>query len=95
VQAKSPGATTAQCALVKGDGDFWTLEPTGALKTRWDAVASGEGTEAMDAPCGDLGPQMSGDRSFSVLEGDPTTVLFIEFGSEIQPFDSETIRKIG
>lgn len=98
IQARSPSTTTSQCVLVKAtnDGrDYWTLEPTGALKARWDVMESGEGTEAMDAPCGALGPQMSGDRSFRVLADDPTTVVFVEYGSEIQPFDADTIRKVG
>ncbi len=48
----------------------------------------------MDPPCGDLGEQMSGDRVFYVQDGDPTTVLWVNFGSEIQPFTAESIRPL-
>lgn len=98
VRAKSPGPHTATCVLttVPGpQGEMTGFEPTGAAKAAWDAAASGEGTEAVEPPCGALGPQMSGDRGFRVLADDPTTVVFIEYGSEIQPFDPATIRKAG
>ncbi|WP_428149984.1 hypothetical protein [Brevundimonas sp.] len=99
VRARSPGPHSATCVLStipSPEGDIAGFEPTGAVKTQWDAFASGaEGAEPMDAPCGDMGPQMSGDRGFRVLADDPTTVVFIEYGSEIQPFDFTTIRKVG
>lgn len=99
VRAKSPGPHSATCVLSivpSPEGDIAGFEPTGAVKTQWDAASSGqEGAEPMDAPCGDMGPQMSGDRGFHVLRDDPTTVIFIEYGSEIQPFDPSTIRKVG
>lgn len=99
VRAKSPGPHSAECVLStipSPEGDIAGFEPTGAVKTQWDAFASGaEGAEPMDAPCGDMGPQMSGDRGFRVLTDDPTTVVFIEYGSEIQPFDPASIRKVG
>lgn len=99
VRAKSPGPHSATCVLStiqSPEGDIAGFEPTGAVKTQWDAFSSGaEGAEPMDAPCGDMGPQMSGDRGFRVLADDPTTVVFIEYGSEIQPFDFTTIRKVG
>lgn len=99
VRAKSPGPHSAECVLStvpSPEGEVAGFEPTGAVKTQWDAFASGaEGSEPMDAPCGDMGPQMSGDRGFRVLADDPTTVVFIEYGSEIQPFDPASIRKIG
>lgn len=99
VRAKSPGPHSATCVLStipSPEGDIAGFEPTGAVKTQWDAFASGaEGAEPMEAPCGDMGPQMSGDRGFRVLTDDPTTVVFIEYGSEIQPFDPASIRKAG
>ena len=51
--------------------------------------------EEMAPPCGEMGPQFSGDRSFFAVEGDPTTVVFVEYGSEIQIFDASTIRPAG
>jgi hypothetical protein len=99
VRAKSPGPHSATCVLStvpSPEGDIAGFEPTGAVKTQWDAFALGaEGAEPMEAPCGDMGPQMSGDRGFRVLADDPTTVVFIEYGSEIQPFDPASIRKAG
>ena len=99
VRARSPGPHSATCILSTiptPEGEIAGFEPTGAVKTQWDAFSSGaDGAEPMDAPCGSMGPQMSGDRGFRVLADDPTTVVFIEYGSEIQPFDFSTIRKVG
>lgn len=98
VRAKSPGPHSATCTLqpvtVEGVAPgSYGFEPTGAAKVAWDAFASGDGeAEPVDAPCGAMGPQMAGDRSFRVVEGDPTTVVFIEYGSEIQIFDPATLR---
>ena len=101
VRARSPGPDTATCTLqpVTFEGAVpgsYSLEPTGELATRWNAFASGEAdAEPVEPPCGPMGPQMSGDRSFRVLEGDPTTVVLIEYGSEIQIFDPSTLRPAG
>lgn len=101
VRAKSPGPNSAACTLqaVTLEGaapGSYGFEPTGSSKTQWDAFASGEvDAVPMDAPCGDMGPQMSGDRSFRVVDGDPTTVVFVDYGSEIQIFDPSTIRSAG
>ena len=99
VRAKSPGPHSGECVLTtvpSPEGDIAGFEPTGQAKTQWEAFESGaEGAEPMDAPCGDMGPQMSGDRGFRVVADDPTTVVFIEYGSEIQPFDPATIRTAG
>jgi hypothetical protein len=101
VRARSPGPNTATCTLqpVTFEGAVpgsFSLEPTGDLAARWDAFASGEAdAEPVEPPCGPMGPQMAGDRSFRVLEGDPTTVVLIEYGSEIQIFDPSTLRPAG
>ena len=98
VRTKSPGPHTAECVLARPTYDgaaegIYHLVPPASVKARWDAQSAGEGTgEPMDPPCGDLGEQMSGDRVFYVQDGDPTTVLWVDFGSEIQPFSAETIR---
>lgn len=100
VRQKSPGAHTAECVLARptypgvADG-IYHLMPTGALKARWDAFSSGAAdAEPVEPPCGDLGEQMSGDHVFYVLESDPTVVLYVNMGSEIQPFDASTLRPI-
>jgi hypothetical protein len=101
VRARSPGPNTATCTLqpVTFEGAVpgsFSLEPTGDLAARWDAFASGEAdAEPVEPPCGPMGPQMAGDRSFRVLEGDPTTVVLIEYGSEIQIFDPSSLRPAG
>jgi len=101
VRAKSPGPNSAACTLqpvtVQGTAPGSSgFEPTGAAKTQWDGFASGEADAApVEPPCGDMGPQMAGDRSFRVVEGDPTTVVFIDYGSEIQIFDPSTIKPAG
>ena len=99
-RAKSPGPHTAECVLARPTYDgaaegIYHLVPPASVKAQWDAQSSGEGTgEPMDPPCGDLGEQMSGDHVFYVQDGDPTTVLWVNFGSEIQPFTAESIRPL-
>jgi hypothetical protein len=101
VRARSPGPNTATCTLqpVTFEGAVpgsFSLEPTGELAARWNAFASGEADSVeVEPPCGPMGPQMVGHRSFRVLEGDPTTVVLIEYGSEIQIFDPSTLRPAG
>lgn len=101
VRARSPGPNTANCTLqpVTFEGAVpgsFSLEPTGEVAARWNAFASGEADAVeVEPPCGPMGPQMSGDRSFRVLEADPTTVVLIEYGSEIQIFDPSTLRPAG
>lgn len=98
VRAKSPGPHTDTCTLqpVTVEGatpGSYGFEPTGAARAAWDAFASGDGEAApVEPPCGAMGPQMAGDRSFRLVEGDPTTVVFIDYGSEIQIFDPATLR---
>jgi len=98
VRARSPGPHSAECVLTQVDYEgapegVFGFEPVGAAKTAWDAFASGDGDAApVDAPCGELGPQMSGDHTFKVLETDPTTVVYIDYGSEIQMFDADTLQ---
>ena len=99
-RTKSPGPHTAECVLARPTYDgaaegIYHLVPPAPVKAQWDAFSSGEGeAEPMDPPCGDLGEQMAGDRVFYVLDGDPTTVLWVNFGSEIQPFTAESIRPL-
>lgn len=99
VRAKSPGPDTATCALEQIEGESmlpnaWAFVPTGEAKARWEAAVDGDalGDAPEQGPCGPLGPQIVGDRAFVVVDGDPTKVAFIEFGSEIQIFDPATLR---
>lgn len=101
VRARSPGPGAATCTLqpVTFDGVIpgsFAFRPTGEVRTRWEAFESGAtDAEPMEPPCGDLGPQMAGFGGFHGLEGDPTTVVFVDYGSEIQIFDPSTIRPAG
>jgi hypothetical protein len=94
IRAVSPGKDTATCALVPAPGfDAWAgklymLEPTGAAKVAYDKANA---IEPQDPPCGDLGIAPDGDRFFTVMPGDPTRVLYVDMGSEIQVFDPNTI----
>lgn len=100
IRTKSPGPHTAQCVLARPTYDgvaegIYHLVPPAPVKAQWDAFSSGEGdAEPIEPPCGDLGEQMSGDHVFYVLDGDPTTVLWVNFGSEIQPFEAASIRPL-
>ncbi|OYX55118.1 MAG: hypothetical protein B7Y86_14335 [Brevundimonas subvibrioides] len=100
IRTRSPGPHTAQCVLARPTYDgvaegIYHLVPPEPIKARWEAFSSGDGnSEPMDPPCGDLGEQMSGDHVFYVQDGDPTTVLWVNFGSEIQPFTAESIRPL-
>ncbi len=99
VRAASPGPHSDTCVLAPAlalDADYgaghFIFEPTGAAKTAWEAFVSNPNSdEATEPPCGKLGPAMEGDRYFQVLPNDPQTVVFVELGSEIQPYDANTL----
>ncbi|MDC7683912.1 hypothetical protein PQU92_11540 [Asticcacaulis sp. BYS171W] len=97
IRKLSPGPATASCVLTpaKDPTDpaskraLFELVPTGEAKTAWDkTIETGEG-EAQ--PCGALGVGLAGNRVFEVLSGDPTRVVYIDYGSEIQIFDTRTL----
>ncbi len=98
IRKLSPGPATATCTLQPSpdplDPDhprkLFELAPTGAAKTAWDknVQTGGDGTP----PCGALGVSFAGDRAFEVLADDPTKVSYIDYGSEIQPFDAKSLR---
>jgi hypothetical protein len=97
IRIASPGPHSANCSLnpapksaEPGPAGF-TLEPTGAAKSKWDA--SQTSSLEPDMPCGPLGVAYAGDRYFEALPGDPTTVVFLDMGSEIQIFDPKTLTR--
>lgn len=102
IRAASPGAHTDTCALIPFDdadsrqfsrgAAVYTFEPTGAAKTAWDK-AEADGGPA-DAPCGDLGIYFDRAPLFWILRGDPTTVVAVDMGSEIQIFDPTTLARV-
>ncbi|MFP1131771.1 hypothetical protein [Asticcacaulis sp. W401b] len=71
---------------------LFELTPTGEALKAWEqTVRTGEG-EAL--PCGPLGVGMAGSRVFEVLPEDPAYVVYIDYGSEIQIFDTTTLRRV-
>ena len=97
IRAASPGRHSATCRLQPAPKDMdhgparFTLEPTGAAKTAWEA--SQTTSVEPDMPCGPLGVAYAGDRYFEALPGDPTTVVFLDMGSEVQIFDPQTLKR--
>ncbi|ESQ78007.1 hypothetical protein [Asticcacaulis sp. YBE204] len=98
IRQLSPGPATASCVLVPAQDPtdpaskraLFELVPTGEAKAVWDkTVETGEGEEA---PCGALGVGLAGSRVFEVLPNDPTRVVYIDYGSEIQIFDTKTLK---
>ncbi len=102
VRLASPGPETAACAFETGQDPLnpdysrrklYQLAPTGAAKAKWDqTVKTGEGDAT--PPCGAMGVAMDGDRVFEVMPDDPTHVVYIDYGSEIQVFDTNTLRTV-
>ena len=95
VKAASPGKDTQTCALVPvptfdaWSGQLYDLEPTGAAKAAYDKANA---VEPQEPPCGDLGIGPDGDRFFAVMKDDPTRVVYVDMGSEIQIFDPNTLK---
>ena len=95
IRTASPGRHAAACVLRRTapvqahSGPIYALEPTGAARAAWEAsqITSTE----PDMPCGSLGVGYVGDRYFQVLPGDPSTVVFVDMGSEVQIFDPRTL----
>ena len=94
IRAASPGPMTARCELVvvpPADdltGRLYELEPVGADKAAFDKANA---VEPGEPPCGDMGISAVGDRFFKELADDPTKVVLIDMGSEIQIFDPGTL----
>jgi len=96
IRAASPGPATAACALAPVTGfDAWKgaklyeLEPTGAARASYDAAND---KEPQPEPCGALGIGPVGDRYFAVPADDPSRVVWVDMGSEIQVFDPNTLK---
>ena len=91
VRKASPGPATATCRLEAYSAKPYTgarayvLAPTGDAKKAFDAGETNE-------PCGPLGVAQVGDRYFYVAKGRPQTVVLVDLGSEIQPFDPATLK---
>ena len=101
IRKASPGPQTATCALIPAadplDPEHSTRKlfqfaPTGAAKAVWDnnEKTGGDGTP----PCGEMGVSFAGDRLFEVMDDDPARVVYIDYGSEIQIFDTTTLKAL-
>jgi hypothetical protein len=98
VREASPGPDTVSCAFTPatsadnaGRARF-NFTPTGPAAAAWAASVASD--VPGEPPCGDLGVSIVGDRYFEVLEGAPRSVVFVEQGSEIQIFDSTTLKPL-
>jgi hypothetical protein len=95
VRAASPGVYSGECVFepleIEDYGrPTFVLTPAGKGKTAWDEAQ--DDTSDMEPPCGTLGVHFEGDRYFQELSGDPSTVVFINAGSEIQIYDPRTLK---
>ena len=92
VRAASPGPHSDSCTLIpqKSDPEHFEFGPTGSAVAEW--AASQDNGGKTPPPCGPLGPDFVGDRRFAVMPGEPTTVVYVDMGSEIQIFDPATLR---
>lgn len=72
-----------------GQFDFFSLSPTGDLAKKWNEsqVNGGE----TPPPCGPLGEDFAGEKYFFALPSRPEIVVFVDLGTEKQPFDISTI----
>jgi hypothetical protein len=95
VRAASPGPFTASCVLEPSSSDpsgkTYVLVPTGAGKAAHEAFLAGT-SEENSMPCGQMGPSEAGERVFRLVDGAPDKVVYIDLGSEIQIFDTKTLR---
>lgn len=95
VRAASPGAFSAECVLTANTmdptGKTFLFVPAGAGKAAYDAFRAGKSDED-SMPCGAMGPSEGGERLFTQVDGAPDKVALISIGSDIQIFDSNTLR---
>jgi hypothetical protein len=104
VSPDEPGAGCSLVALPPGTAEVlmpigrkrFSWEPSGKVKDAWEDFNSPSDDPAAKPepkpPCGQYGPQFSGLITFEELEGDPTKVAAISWGSEIPLFLPETLR---
>ena len=94
VRAASPGPYTAACVLTPNandtSGKTFLFTPTGAGLAAHAAFLAGK-SEQNSMPCGEMGPSEAGERVFQIIDGAPDKVVYVNFGSEIQIFDANTL----
>ena len=99
IRKASPGPHTSTCVLKvfrdnrnKAVDAWFVLSPTGKAATAWEESDRKGGS--VKPPCGPLGAQYAGDRYFEMMPDDPSAVVFVDAGSEIQIFDPDTLKTI-
>jgi hypothetical protein len=97
VRAASPGRNSETCVFTPTtDGDDgakrWAFAPGGSAAESW--TQDEKSGDPVDPPCGALGVQFEGDLYFEVLPDDPTIVVFVDAGSEIQIFVPATLKSV-
>jgi hypothetical protein len=94
VRTASPGPHTDSCTLkpTASDPNHFTLEPNGEAAIAWENSQTNGGDTPR--PCGAYGVDFVGDRYFAVLPDDPTTVIYLNMGSEAQTYDPKTVQVI-
>ena len=99
IRKASPGPHTSTCVLKvfrdnrnKAVDAWFVLSPTGKAETAW--LDSEKNGGSVKPPCGALGVQSVGDLFFQMMPDDPSTVVFVDKGSEIQIFDSDSLRTV-
>lgn len=101
IRKLSPGEHIDACTLQPAQNPFdpdhstrklFELAPTGAAKTAWDKAV--QGNADMAPPCGDMGVTYSGIHLFEVMTDDPARVVYVDYGSEIQNFDTTTLKAL-
>lgn len=92
VRTASPGPHTDTCILKPSavDPTHFVFEPTGDAAKTWENSQNSGGDTPR--PCGEYGVDFVGDRYFTAAPDDPTTVLYLNMGSESQTFDPKTVR---
>ena len=99
LRAASKGPQSATCILVRATvkgqeltgTKRYVLQPDGPALKAWESAQ--DRGEAADEPCGPLGVAIVGERYFEVMPGHSDVDIFVNMGSEIQPFDPATIRR--
>ena len=100
IGAVSPALDGGSCALTPvepaanprpADGRVrYVWAPVGTLKRNWDAAHNGGAL--MPPPCGGLGVKYAGSITFEELADDPTKVVAVIWGADVQIYDPSTIR---
>jgi hypothetical protein len=88
VRTASPGSET--CNIEPGSHDDFVLMPTGEAALAYAQFIEGK-ADGPSLPCGPYGPSEAGGRTFRLVDGAPDKVVMIDWGTEIQVFEPDTL----